>query len=275
MNCKTPGGMSVSYFLELAGMFFIPLTVVIVPVLMGQRIGIYHRTKTVDIQHIPIESVIAAAFGLLAFMLAFTFQIAANRYTDRKEMLIREVTDIRTVYLRAGLIPEPYNSNTRNQIVEYIDIRVALLEDFSKLDSALFRSQAILDSLWKYSEALAIQDRSSEAYSLYTTSVNDLVDAYNKRITMVFIYRIPTAILWVLFIIGFLSMLMLGYQFGISGKGNFGINVLLAVIFAVVMFLISALNEPETGLVKVNQQPLLNLQKQILDRKEERSVKPL
>jgi hypothetical protein len=260
--------MSISYFLELAGMFFIPLTVVILPVLMGQKIGMYHRTKTVDIQHIPIESVISAAFGLLAFMLAFTFQIAANRYTDRKEMLIKEVTDIRTVYLRAGLVPEPYNSSTRKHLAEYIDIRVDLLADYSKLDSALLRSQAILDSLWMYTEALAIQDRSSEVYSLYTTSINDLIDAYNKRITMVLIYRIPTAILWVLFIIGFLSMLMLGYQFGISGKGSFGINMLLAVIFAVVMFLISALNEPETGLVNVNQKPLLNLQKQILDREK-------
>src|SRR5688572_29641809 len=104
--------MSVSYYLELLGMFIIPLIIVIVPFILGQKVGIHHRNKSVEIQHTPIESVISAAFGLLAFMLAFTFQIAANRYSDRKEMLIEEVTDIRTAYLRAGLIPEPYNTKT-------------------------------------------------------------------------------------------------------------------------------------------------------------------
>ena len=76
-------------------------------------------------------------------------------------------------------------------------------------------------------------------------------------------YRIPPAILGVLFIITFLSMLALGYQFGISGKGSFRINLLLAIVFALVMFLILALDRPETGLAKLNQKPMFTLQKQI------------
>jgi hypothetical protein len=58
-------------------------------------------------------------------------------------------------------------------------------------------------------------------------------------------------------------MFMLGYQFGISGKGSFQINVLLAIIFAVVMFLIISLDRPETGLARLNQKPVLSLQKQL------------
>jgi len=76
-------------------------------------------------------------------------------------------------------------------------------------------------------------------------------------------YRIPPAILGVLFIMAFLSMLALGYQFGISGKGSSRINLLLAVIFAMVMFLILALDRPETGLAKLNQKPMLTLQQQL------------
>ena len=76
-------------------------------------------------------------------------------------------------------------------------------------------------------------------------------------------YRIPPAILGVLFIIAFLSMLALGYQFGISGKGSFRINLLLAIVFAMVMFLILALDRPETGLAKLNQKPMLTLQQQL------------
>jgi hypothetical protein len=39
--------------------------------------------------------------------------------------------------------------------------------------------------------------------------------------------------------------------------------MLLAVMFSVVMFLILSLDRPETGLAKLNQKPLITLQKQL------------
>jgi hypothetical protein len=258
--------MTPVFFVQLVWMFALPLAAVIVPILMGQWLGLQHRKKDLEIGNIPIESVVSAAFALLAFMVAFTFQIAANRYDSRKAMLLEEVKDIRTGYLRAGLIPEPYRSSTRRHLVKYVDLRVDLLKDLSKMNQALGSSQTILDTLWSYTEILNAQDRSSEAYALYTSTVNDIIDAYYVRVTLVIVYRIPKAILWVLFIIGFLSMLVLGYQFGVSGKGSFGMNLLLGVTFSVVMFLIFALDRPETGLVPVNQTPLMNLHKQLHDK---------
>src|SRR5206468_313840 len=118
-------------------------------------------------------------------------------------------------------------SNTRKHLVEYIDLRVGLLKDLSKVDDVISRSKSILDSLWTYTEALAAQDRSSEMYSLYATGINDLSDAYNQRINMVFVYRVPKAVIIVLFILVILSMLALGYQFGVNGKGSTGIIFLL------------------------------------------------
>jgi len=240
-------------------MFLVPLAVVIIPVLFGQRVGIWYTKKNPDVLHAPLGSVITAAFGFVAFLLAFTFQIAADCYATRKELLYEEVQDIRTAYLRSGLIPEPYGPNTKKHLVEYVDLRVELAKDQSKLDQAISGSQVIIDSLWSYTEALAVIDRSSEVYSLYTTSINDIVDAYNKRITMALIYRIPSAVMLVLTIIVILTMFILGCEFGISGKGIPGLNLLLAVLFAIVMFLIFALDRPETGLVKLNQQPMVTL----------------
>jgi hypothetical protein len=255
--------MNIKHFFEVAGMFLIPLLVVLIPILIGQRYGIWRIKKSADLQNAPVGSVVGAAFGLLAFMLAFTFQIAAGRYDSRKELLLDEVTNIRTTWLRAGVIPEPFRSETKRLLVEYVDLRVDLASDPSKIGSAMTRSQQILDMFWESVEILAAQDRSSEMYSLFTSSVNDLVDNYNHRVTMALEYRIPPTILGVLFIIAFLSMLALGYQFGISGKGSFRINLLLAIVFAMVMFLILALDRPETGLAKMNQKPMLTLQQQL------------
>jgi ABC-type multidrug transport system fused ATPase/permease subunit len=247
----------------IALMFLIPFVSVLIPILLGQWYGQYRKRKTEEVQHAPVGSVVGAAFGLLAFMLAITFQIAANRYDMRKQLLLEDVTNIRTGYLRAGLIPEPYRSNTKKFLVEYVDLRVDLVNDPSKLNAGLARSQQILDSLWKYTETLAEQDRSSEIYSLYTTSVNDIIDSYNQRVTVALQYRIPGAVLFVLFIISFVSMFLLGYQFGISGKGNLRLIILLSLIFAIVMFLILALDQPDKGLATIDQKPMITLQKQL------------
>ncbi len=244
----------------------VPFLIVLVPILLGQRYGIWRIKNTPDLQNAPVGSVVGAAFGLLAFMLAFTFQIAAGRYEARKELLLEEVTNIRTTWLRAGVVPEPIRSDTRKLLLEYVELRVEVASNPSIINSMMFRSQQILDVLWESVEQLAELDKSSEMYSLYTTSVNDLVDNYNHRVTMTLEYRIPSAILGVLFIITFLSMLALGYQFGISGKGSFRINVLLAIVFALVMFLILALDRPEVGLAKLNQKPMLTLQQQLNSR---------
>ena len=255
--------MEISFLLRIAGTVIFLFLIVMIPVIIGRRFGVYHIKKSPDLKDAPIGTVVAAAFGTLAFLLAFIFQIAANRYIDRKALLLEEVTNIRKTYLQAGLLTEPMRSDARKQIVEYADIRVGIGSDTSKLSFALSRSQQILDTLWGYTETLAAHDRSSEVYSLFTTSVNDLVDNFNHRVTMTFDYRIPPMVLWILFIVVFFTMLILGYQFGISGKGSLTINVVLALIFVVIMLLIISLDRPETGLAKLNQKPMVTLQKQL------------
>jgi ABC-type multidrug transport system fused ATPase/permease subunit len=255
MNFKT--------ILDVAGLFLIPFFVVLIPTLIGHRFGIYRRKEQDELQHAPVGTIVGSAFALLAFMLAFTFQIATNRYDARKELLLEEVTNIRTTYLRAGLLKEPMRSDAKKLLVEYIDIRADLARDTSTLTSTLLRSQQILNNLWDYAEELADEDRSSEVYALFTQSVNDLFDNFNQRITMTFEYRIPPLVIWILMIIAFFTMFTIGYQFGISGKGSFRINVFLAIIFGVVMFLISSLDRPEKGLARLNQKPVMSLEKQM------------
>ncbi len=255
--------MTAQFILEIVGMFFIPLFIVLVSVYAGEFYGEYRKKKDPDLPQTSVGSVVGAVLGLLAFILAFTFQIAANHFDARKTLVLEEATNIRKLYLQAGLIHEPIRSNTKKLMVEYTDLRVELAKDPSKLANAMTRSQQILDTVWKYTEELAAQDRSSEVYSLFTTTANDLIDNYNHRVTLGLQYRIPAAVLIFLVIITVFTMLILGYQFGISGKGSFKINLLLAVIFALVMFLIMALDRAELGIAKVNQKPMYTLQEQL------------
>ncbi|MCU0851248.1 MAG: hypothetical protein MUC80_08295 [Candidatus Thermoplasmatota archaeon] len=199
--------MKITLTLEVVVMFLIPFLCVMIALYLGQRYGIYRTKKSPELQQSAVGSVVGAVFGLLAFVLAFTFQIAANHYDSRKSMLLEEVTNIRTAYLRAGLIDEPICSGTKKLLVDYVDQRVEFIRNFSNFSTALSHSQQILDTLWSYTELLAKQDRGSEVYALYTSSINDLVDNFNQRVTLLIEYRIPGAVFYVLYIILFFSMM--------------------------------------------------------------------
>ena len=91
--------MEISFLLRIAGTVIFLFLIVMIPVIIGRRFGVYHIKKSPDLKDAPIGTVVAAAFGTLAFLLAFIFQIAANRYIDRKALLLEEVTNIRKTYL--------------------------------------------------------------------------------------------------------------------------------------------------------------------------------
>jgi hypothetical protein len=245
------------------GVLLLTILCILVPIQIGQRLGRRAVKLAGELHDAPIGSVVGAALGLLAFMLAFTFQITTNRLDTRKQLLLDEVGSIRDAYLRAALLPEPQRTESRKLLREYVDLRVGVAPTHGILHLAIARSEEIHRALWAQAEALAALDRSSEVYSLFTSSLNDVINVHNKRVTVLLYYKIPPVILWVLYFIAFFSMLILGYQFGITGKGNIMIHLALALIFSAVMWLILALDRPEEGFLKVNQQPLFSLQKQI------------
>ena len=64
---------------SIAAMFIVPLFAVLIPIFIGQRYGVYRSKKTPEKETSSVGTIVSAALGLLAFLLAFTFQIAFNR----------------------------------------------------------------------------------------------------------------------------------------------------------------------------------------------------
>ena len=69
-------------------------------------------------------AMVGAALGLMAFMLAFTFNAAAGRHDARKKLVIEEVNAIETTWLRAGFLPEPARTTMRGLLKQYVGVRV-------------------------------------------------------------------------------------------------------------------------------------------------------
>jgi ABC-type Fe3+ transport system permease subunit len=67
--------MTKDTFLPIAAMVIISLFAVLVPIFVGQRYGVYRSKKIPEKESSPVGTIVSAALGLLAFLLAFTFQL--------------------------------------------------------------------------------------------------------------------------------------------------------------------------------------------------------
>lgn len=245
-------------------LYLIPFLFIIIPLFLGERYGKRVLQKHAQVKDGAVSAVVGATFGLLAFLLAFTFQIAESRYAARKELLLKEANEIRHLYHLAGVVPDSMKHQSRILLKEYVNIRLEAYQDPSKTAYLVSRSQEILYQLWQYAEQLNTLDRSSEAYSLFASSVLSTSETFHERKTIALHYRIPPAILVILGFMTFIAMLLLGYQLGLSGKDSKVLNLFLGLTFALVIWLILVLDRPELGIAKINQQPLMDLQQEIL-----------
>jgi len=204
-------------------------------------------------------SVVGATMGLLAFMLAFTFGMAANRRDTRRDLLLEEVNAIGTAYLRAGLVPQPHQSETRKLLQQYVEVRLRAYDHPDQLPAAIQESTGVQRQLWRHAVDLAQADlKNPDIVSLFIDSLNQMIDLQTKRVTVAR-YRIPTVV-WGAF--GFLTvvaMLAVGYHFGQSGKGNPFVSLALALAFSVVVFLIVDLDRAAEGWLRVSNGPMVEL----------------
>lgn len=76
----------------------------------GIYLGKKHRLSSTAEDRSPIGSTVPAALGLLVFLLAFTFGIAASKFDERRTLIVKEANAIGTTYLRAGYLNKPYRT---------------------------------------------------------------------------------------------------------------------------------------------------------------------
>jgi hypothetical protein len=74
--------------IPLWAMYAVTVGIVLFSVEGGFRLGKYRLRRPEHEQETPVGSIVGATLGLLAFMMAFTFGMAASRYDTRKHLVL-------------------------------------------------------------------------------------------------------------------------------------------------------------------------------------------
>src|SRR5215510_8336224 len=138
--------------LPLWGLFVAILVVVLLSVECGYRLGKYRRSRHEQEKEAPLGTMVGATLGLLAFILAFTFGLAANRFDTRRQVLLNEANAIGTTYLRAGMLPER-GQQVRDLLRDYVAARLEAVQP-GNLAGGIRRSEDIQQRIWTETETL-------------------------------------------------------------------------------------------------------------------------
>jgi positive regulator of sigma E activity len=232
-------------FLPLWTVYVITVLILFAGVEAGFWLSKRMRRRNPDRNDSEIGPISAATLALLAFILAFLVSYSVGIFNERRQLVITEANAIGTAYLRAG----------------YLDQRLLFL-DPAQLQVALARSEELQNKLWQRAEAVA-RLTPTPTISLYLASLNELIDTHTERVNIAFQLRVPSAIIFGVYIVAFFTMFLVGMQSSIAEYRNIIALVILVLILAVVFFLIIDLDRSQQGLLRVSQQALFDLQSQL------------
>ncbi len=244
--------------LPLWGLFLATVAFVALSVEAGYRLGSYRHRRSDQEKDAPVGAIVASTLGLLAFMLAFTFSLAATRFDARRMVVVEEANAIGTAYLRAGLLPQPHSADIRKLLRAYVDVRLLAVQP-ENTEKAVAQSADLHRERWSQTTAVSDQDNRSIVTGLFVQSLNQVIDLHSKRVMLGLRNRVPELVWVALYFITMVSMSALGYQEGLSGSRRSLAVLPLALTFSAVMLLVADLDRPQEGLLRVGQRSMLDL----------------
>jgi hypothetical protein len=211
-----------------------------------------------------VGTILGASLGLLAFFLAFTFNMAGSRYDARKKLVLDEANTIEMTYLQAKLLQEPYRTEFQDLLRKYVDARTKLQTDkMETVKQVIAESEELHNQLWSKVVTLTENGNYSGITTLFIRSLNNVFDLHGKRVSTALRNRIPISIFVTLYFVAFLAMAMMGYQGGLSGKRSPIAGLALILTFAIVLALITDLERPRQEIFSVSQQTMIDLKSKI------------
>ena len=258
-------------------LFLVTAVLVVLAVEIGFRLGKLVRSRSSEERESPVSAIAGAILGLLAFMLAFTFSIASERYDTKKSLVRDEANVLRAIWQRSDFLQEPAQQKTKALLRNYLDNRIAFAQssDSARAEASISDATRIQHEIWATGVLSAKKDpfMNSDIGAMYLESINQMADLHALRVNQGLQARVPSGIWFVLYALLVLGMIAVGYQTAIAESRRSRVTSALAISFSLVIALIAALDHPMNRFISIPQQPLMSLQLEMKNTPEPEAVK--
>jgi hypothetical protein len=250
--------------ISIPAIFVGTVALIVLSLECGFQAGRWRSRRPDHEQEVTVRTEVVVMLGLVAFILAFTFWIAASHFDAARQALLNEASAIKTTYLRADLLPEPHCEEIRNLIREYVDIRLESIRT-GKYDQAIPQLEELHRRLWSHAVAASGKVSSPFFAGHFTQSLNEMIALHTRRTIVRMEFRIPKTIWIVLYVIVTLAAMSVGGHAGLTGARRPLVAIAWALIFSIVLLLIADLDTPRRGALRIGRQAVEDLRRTIGD----------
>src|SRR5581483_1114088 len=157
----------------------------------------YHFAQKADeTERSDAGTLSAAALGLLALLLAFSFSIALGKYDSRREAVLDEALAIGSTANYAMALPSRERAPILALLRKYVQVRIALGVPYSpeKLQRDTTASVGLQSLLWQRATALGVAEPRSLPVAEFRESLNNLNNVHERRLTTLRV-RVPVPVI--------------------------------------------------------------------------------
>lgn len=213
----------------------------------------------------PTDIIEGAIFSLMALLLGFTFMMSMSRFDTRSQSLVEESNHIKTTFLRAQVLPNPYSVECRRLLRDYVEARLALYRagiDPVKRREAMEWSDKLQGQLWAQAVAVVRQDTTEVTSGYFIESLNSMIEDHTRRVGAIN-NHVPEVVLLLLTVFAAVTLATNGYIAGLNDARTLGLRLVLIFLITSTLLVTIDLDRPRRGLIRVNDQSLLEVQKLI------------
>lgn len=227
----------------------------------GYRYGIRFAHRTSETVQSHVATIEAALLGLMALLLGFAFSMALTRFDVRKQLVMNEVNDLQTTFMRSQLLPAAYRQSCADLLKQYVDTRIAYFQagtDSHLMQQALQSTKAVQAQLWKAAILAARTNDSEVATGYFINSLNNLIDDHTRRVTAME-NHVPQPILALLFLVACLTVAVTGYNSGLRTKRLRALRYIIIIVITATLIVIVDLDRPRRGFIKISEAGMVQL----------------
>ena len=222
---------------------------------VGRRLGERRVADDPEGARNGIGAVEGAIFGLVGLLIAFTFSGGANRFDERRALVVQETNAIGTAYLRVDLLPEGAQPALRDVFRRYLDARIAAyrrLPDFAAAKAKLQESIRLQNEIWNRALAAGKSEGAApDAVKLLLPALNEMIDITTTRTTAAALHP-PMVIYLMLVLLTLAAALMAGYGMAGAKRRSWTHMLAFALVMSLAVYVIVDLEYPRLGLIRVD-----------------------
>jgi hypothetical protein len=199
-----------------------------------------------------------ATLTLLGLIIGFTFSMALGRYDQRKNYEEEEANAIGTEYLRAELLPAAEAAKVKSLLLQYVDLRILYYttRDNTELAKIIDATTRLQGEMWATVKAPALANPNALT-GLAVAGMNDVINTQGYT-QAAWSNRIPIAAWALMLFIAVSTTVLVGVGMS-KAKGLPRIALVLPIVISIAFFLISDIDSPRRGMIRVVPENMINL----------------